>query len=400
MLKMAFCYKKAGLLLVPISNIARTFKDDFEFRIGKNPSAPIFGLGFEIYPLKIESMKTLMLFLVFILFVTCSSQAQKDSIVLNKFYKAWIMPVKGKKVISGVLYEVKDSSVIVSNSPWKKDYYDNNFDVTTVDIRNIDEINVRRKGKGFAILAGGVSGIVVGCAISAAYSKSLTKSMTTEEYLKGGGLLGILPALISTAIGLATGGIIASKTEIPVRGNRELYDRNVIKLNEYALKPNSSLKTINDRTFSKLRDSVTDIDGNIYRTLALGGQVWMAEDLKTTRFRDGSEIFGMTGDVSGKGESYNWYVISDNRSLCPAGWHVPTSGAWTSLFNSLGGEELAAEKLKEGFSARDKDCQWWSSTETDADHAQSFYLNKKPVVVMVATIAKTTGLSVRCIRDN
>lgn len=101
---------------------------------------------------------------------------------------------------------------------------------------------------------------------------------------------------------------------------------------------------------------VNDVDGNIYRTIEIGDQWWMAENLRTTRLRDGTEIPLVPDDISliestspgyrwyeddratyGEtyGALYNWYTIS-TENLCPAGWHVPTDEDWKVLESALG----------------------------------------------------------------
>lgn len=101
--------------------------------------------------------------------------------------------------------------------------------------------------------------------------------------------------------------------------------------------------------------TVTDIDGNVYPVVQIGSQCWMAENLRTSRYRDGSVIPNVTGAIawtqmnSGAccsfensssydaafGKLYNWYAAS-NPNLCPQGWHVPTDAEWQQLELSLG----------------------------------------------------------------
>ena len=101
--------------------------------------------------------------------------------------------------------------------------------------------------------------------------------------------------------------------------------------------------------------TVTDIDGNVYSTITIGTQVWMAENLKTTKYRDGSAIPNVTSDsVWGTlsagaycnynddatnsttyGRLYNWYAVNDTRMIAPAGWHVPKDAEWSTLVNYL-----------------------------------------------------------------
>jgi len=99
-----------------------------------------------------------------------------------------------------------------------------------------------------------------------------------------------------------------------------------------------------------------DIDGNIYDTITIGNQEWMAENLKVTHYRNGDEIPNITnnsewGSLSAGaygvydndpanadtyGNLYNWYAVDDARGVCPEGWHVPTDEEWMELEMTLG----------------------------------------------------------------
>ncbi len=103
--------------------------------------------------------------------------------------------------------------------------------------------------------------------------------------------------------------------------------------------------------------TVTDNDGNIYNTVEMGSQCWMAENLKTTTYQNGTQIPNVednttwqnltTGafawyynDINWKdsyGALYNWYATVDINGLCPTGWHVPTDDEWTELVGFIGG---------------------------------------------------------------
>ena len=120
--------------------------------------------------------------------------------------------------------------------------------------------------------------------------------------------------------------------------------------------------------------TVKDVDGNTYNTVQIGEQCWTKENLKVTKYSDGSTIpldnsGGTAGDGSGQtwstrvsggrtvygndinnlttyGYLYNGYAASDSRNICPSGWHVPTDGEWTKLSDFLGGSAVAGGKLK------------------------------------------------------
>lgn len=111
----------------------------------------------------------------------------------------------------------------------------------------------------------------------------------------------------------------------------------------------------------------TDTDGNVYTTVTIGTQVWMKENLKTTKYNDGISIplvrggtawanlqspgycWAFNDSVQYKnviGGYYNWFTVNTGK-LCPSGWHVPTKDEWTTLQTYLGGNNLSGGKLKE-----------------------------------------------------
>jgi uncharacterized protein (TIGR02145 family) len=113
--------------------------------------------------------------------------------------------------------------------------------------------------------------------------------------------------------------------------------------------------------------TVTDIDGNNYNTIKIGTQIWMAENLKVTKFRNGNPIPNITEasvwvntltpaycDYNNTptysviyGKLYNLFTIIDQRNLCPSGWHIPADSEWTVLINNSGGQSIAGIRLKE-----------------------------------------------------
>jgi uncharacterized protein (TIGR02145 family) len=120
-------------------------------------------------------------------------------------------------------------------------------------------------------------------------------------------------------------------------------------------------------TTSVTNPTVNDIDGNVYHTVTIGPQVWMVENLKTTKFKDGIAIPNVTGNTAWAdlntpgycwynndiatyknpyGALYNYYTI-ETAKLCPTGWHVPTNDDWSTLTTFLGGNTAALDKIKE-----------------------------------------------------
>ncbi len=170
--------------------------------------------------------------------------------------------------------------------------------------------------------------------------------------------------------------------------------------------------------------SVTDIDGNSYKTARLGNQTWMLENLKTTKYRNGDPITNITSDytwtklntgaycwygvddkVNG-GVLYNWYAVSDPRGLAPAGWHVPSLTEINSLFDyargfknylidmgfviTLGGYRDDNSGAMSGLGI---DGYLWLSDENTYSRYTDFW---GPIH---ENNSRNTGQSVRCVKD-
>jgi hypothetical protein len=342
-------------------------------------------------------MKTQATAIIFFLCLVLSAQSQTDSTGLKKLYRTWIIPNRGYRGLNGILYEIKDSSVMVSNSSLKADYYQGNYKVSEMDVNKIKTVKVRRVGaQGTAILIGGLSGALVGIILGV--KQHTNHGTDVDEEFQHVGLV-FIPLLFTgmgVGIGAAIGGV---KITIPIKGNQDQFELEKDKLSSYSLKYQPGWNIVSSATFSKLRDMVVDADGNAYHVIALGGQVWMAENLKVKHYRDGSGIADVDQNGIVEGNQYNWVAVNDNRKLCPAGWHVPTLAEWGSMYNSLGAENGAAGKLVAGFTTGGQKGQWWSATAMDSTTANAFYLDNQSGVAMTIATAKTSGLSVRCIRD-
>jgi len=129
--------------------------------------------------------------------------------------------------------------------------------------------------------------------------------------------------------------------------------------------------------------TVADIDGNKYATIQIGTQTWIAENLKTSRYNDGTAIPNVTNETqwnnlsSGAyavydnntvhddtyGKLYNWYAVNTGK-LCPKGWHVPTLAEWEALRDYLGWDS-AGGKLKSTSSL-------WKAPNTGATNSSGF----------------------------
>ena len=183
-------------------------------------------------------------------------------------------------------------------------------------------------------------------------------------------------------------------------------------------------------------NTVSDIDGNQYKTLVIDQQEWMAENLRTTRFNDGTAIPDITdkaewvhvtspaycwydNDISNKadfGGIYNWQTVSSGK-LCPSGWRVPVDNEWTTLIEHLGGSSHAFQELEKiGFSAvpggyrygyywgsgiyyeKGVNGYWWTASECTGTHVWSRTINHEKSKVYRSYFEKNNGFSVRCIR--
>jgi uncharacterized protein (TIGR02145 family) len=198
--------------------------------------------------------------------------------------------------------------------------------------------------------------------------------------------------------------------------------------------------------------SVSDIDGNVYKTIQIGTQLWMAQNLRTTKYNDGTSIPEVTdgtewnnlttpgycwynNDASSFkdtfGALYNWNAVSTNK-LCPTGWHVPVDSEFSSLFLVLGysGETIREtgnthwlsnntgstnssgftglpggfrNTGQEGmFAAMSEESMWWSGTDKGAlgGYLASWWDWESGITITQYQGDKNYGMSVRCVKDN
>lgn len=204
--------------------------------------------------------------------------------------------------------------------------------------------------------------------------------------------------------------------------------------------------------------TVTDIDGNTYKTIRIGDLWWMTENLKTTKYRDNTDIPNETVNATWAGLStgaycyynnnaangetygalYNWYAVDDARGLAPTGWRVPTDDDWKALEMHLGMSQAATDntgsrgtdegrKLKStsswssgngtdevgftglpggfrspttGYTDLNNKATFWSGSEGDSGEAWRRLLVNYNSQVNRDDISKQAGFSVRCVKDN
>jgi len=195
--------------------------------------------------------------------------------------------------------------------------------------------------------------------------------------------------------------------------------------------------------------NLIDNEGNSYIVVKIGNQFWMAENLKSTKFNDGTKIplvsdykvwcslfspgycwyFNDEGNYkTDYGALYNWYTVNTDK-LCPLGWHVPRAEEWMILLDNVGKKE-GGGKLKKignqywmspnkgatnatGFTALPGGSRgslgsffdeglrgyWWSSTELDEANAWHSVMGYSSNEATGNSDHKKSGLSVRCVKD-
>lgn len=206
-----------------------------------------------------------------------------------------------------------------------------------------------------------------------------------------------------------------------------------------------------DEPIDPNKGTVSDVEGNIYATIKIGEQWWMAENLKTTKFTNDVAINNVAGPNdwitleeagycnSGNdpekaetyGRLYNWHAAVSGQKLCPTGWHVPNDTDWETLITFLGGNNVAGGKLKQtgtdlwngpntgatnesGFNAIPggvrsgntgdfagigSTCNWWSTSVQNTDNAFALGVTSAIAAVIHFNLDKNTGLAVRCVKD-
>jgi uncharacterized protein (TIGR02145 family) len=295
---------------------------------------------------------------------------------------------------------------------------------------------------------GGNGGTYDGQAVQSNNVSGLTATLTSGSFANGAGNLTFTitgtPSVSGTAnFAITIGGVNCTLTLTVISNN--------------GISSQASCGASNVHNPTKTYGTVTDQQGNVYKTIVIGTQEWMAENLKSTIYQNGDLIPNLIDNAEWSnlstgawcyynndslfncpyGKLYNWYAASDPRNVCPVGWHVPNDNDWPVLFNYLGGLGIAGGKMKttgsqywqgvggtinaasneSGFSALpagarglsvipgnqtftnlSSTTQFWSSTDTPS-------LGKNQNLGILETgpgpgiSNKMTGYSLRCIKD-
>ena len=194
--------------------------------------------------------------------------------------------------------------------------------------------------------------------------------------------------------------------------------------------------------------TVTDVDGNTYKTVRIGNQVWMTENLRTTKYSDGTAIPNVTDDNQWYsknsiwcnynndsqndkiyGKLYNWHAVKKGK-LCPTSWHVPKASEWEKLVEFLAAKEGTDLKSTSGWNENEDGTSgngtddygwfalpggyrqnngdfgrigingsWWSLSKKNGEYAWNFGLEASSSSISQYYSDKKFGLSVRCIKD-
>jgi len=244
-------------------------------------------------------------------------------------------------------------------------------------------------------------------------------------------------------------GKILNMTDYDIRG--DISEMLIRGMREAAINLTKIKESLSTNRLQEENLTVTDIDGNVYKTVKIGNQIWMAENLKVTHYRNGDAIptghsnsewsnldntqtgayAVYDGNESIYGYLYNWYAVDDSRNIAPEGWHVPTDNEWQTLVDYLGGKRVAGGKLKEegtthwdspnfgatnesGFTAlpggyryghdgsynsMGDSGRFWSSAESGSYGAWRRLLSYDYSGVHRLGHGERSGFSVRCIRD-
>ncbi|MBN2281140.1 MAG: fibrobacter succinogenes major paralogous domain-containing protein [Candidatus Marinimicrobia bacterium] len=234
----------------------------------------------------------------------------------------------------------------------------------------------------------------------------------------------------------------------PDESTIEIYHVNAGVVSPYV----AAFSDLDSVTFEKIEGHVIDIDGNNYKTVKINNSWWMAKNLQTTCYNDGSSIPNVTGHSAWLGLTtgayciynddnsntdkygflYNWYAVNTGK-LAPAGWHVPSQAEGDALKTYLGtnpGHKLksietadennwrdhystsgggsdifgfrglpAGDHHSTGYTYLRENAYFWTSDQQSENTGKCWKLNYNNTNLDPTNLGKNYGMSVRCVRD-
>ena len=283
-----------------------------------------------------------------------------------------------------------------------------------------------------------------------AYTGGNGKTYLTKSHISSG-VTGLSATLVAGTLANGDGNLVYTISGTPKTAGSVNF---AIALGGKSCTITISVEDVTKIPTSGYGSNITDAEGNSYKTVYLGTQQWMGENLKVTKYSNGTTIPNITDNTQWDnntkgawsyynndaannakyGKLYNWYAVSKttngNKNVCPTGWHVPTDDEWTILTDYLGGSGVGGGKMKEvgtkswqnpnsdatnislftGLPGGYRDNSgyyydigylglWWSSTKYNTDNAWLHYLSYDNGNAVIKFDYQDYGLSIRCLRD-
>ena len=247
--------------------------------------------------------------------------------------------------------------------------------VTSIDCSSLEQNGTLQKGESSS-----------GVSFRLFYNGGNGKTYSSQS-VKSTGVLGLTATLSTGTLENGDGSVVYLVTGTPTTSGSANFP---IVLGGQSCTVSMNVANVTQNPTSGYGPNITDIEGNSYKTVYIGTQKWMGENLKTSKYNDGTTIPNITDNTQWQnnttgawayynndaannvkyGKLYNWYAVSKttngNKNVCPTGWHVPTDAEWTVLTDYLGGKNVAGGKLKEVGTTN------WNSPNTEANNVSLF----------------------------
>jgi uncharacterized protein (TIGR02145 family) len=161
----------------------------------------------------------------------------------------------------------------------------------------------------------------------------------------------------------------------------------------FVIIPGLSLANTKTKPTSGYGPNISDLDGNTYKTVYIGNQQWMAENLKTTVYANGEKIPNVVDNAqwnslstgawahynndkqyeNSYGKLYNWYTVAGPLNVCPTGWHIPSAAEWSTLIKYIDPNADSAKNTNiAGGKMKTNGTQYWNTPNADATNESNF----------------------------